>query len=228
MNSLNSLHLYEAILLLALRDKTGTFFSSTHYQFAIAGAILAELMLLKNVAMDGKYLHFSNRRMTGDLLLDECIDKIKTAKRHARIETWISRFANIKKLKHRVAEQLCQKGILQADEDKVLLIFTRKIYPELNPEPEHRIVNELYQAIFSDSEDIDPKTIILLSLAKQANLLTSTFNKKDLKTREGRMERIINGEITGQATKEAIQAMQAVVMVTCVLPAIMTSAVVTS
>jgi len=41
-------------------------------------------------------------------------------------------FAELKNLKHRIATQLCKRGILQAAEDKVFLFFTRKIYPEIN------------------------------------------------------------------------------------------------
>jgi hypothetical protein len=44
-----------------------------------------------------------------------------------------------------------------------------------------------------------------------------------LKARKTRIEQIINGEMTGKAAQEAIQAMQAAVMVACIMPAIMTT-----
>ena len=49
------------------------------------------------------------------------------------------------------------------------------------------------------------------------------FDKKQLKQRKKRIEQIVNGEITGKAAKDAIDAMKAAIMVTCIMPAIMTS-----
>ncbi len=49
MKPQNRLHIYEEILLLALRDKQGTIFYDVHYPQALAAAILAELLLIKKV-----------------------------------------------------------------------------------------------------------------------------------------------------------------------------------
>ncbi|MCK5618661.1 MAG: GPP34 family phosphoprotein, partial [Candidatus Krumholzibacteria bacterium] len=103
--------------------------------------------------------------------------------------------------------------ILRADEDKVLMIFSRKIYPEIDPEPEREIIDRLSDAIFTDTQDVDPRTVVLLSLAKSADILKVNFDKKKLKTRKKRIEQVVNGEMTGKATKDAIAAMQAAVMV---------------
>ena len=40
-------------------------------------------------------------------------------------------------LAHRLPDEaLCRRGILRMDEGKVLLLFKRKIYPELDPAPD--------------------------------------------------------------------------------------------
>jgi hypothetical protein len=106
-----------------------------------------------------------------------------------------------------------------------LLLFTRKIYPELNPVPERRLIERLRQAIFTDGRDIDPRTVVLVSLADSTGLLKVVFDKKKLKGRKDRIKEISNGEITGKAAKEAIQAMQAAVMVACIMPAVMTATI---
>jgi hypothetical protein len=126
---------------------------------------------------------------------------------------WVSRFARVKKLKHKVAKQLCRKGILRSDEDKLFLVFSRKVYPEINPEPERQILDRLRDAIFTETEQVEPRTAVLLSLARTTGVLKANFDKKKLKTRKDRIERIINGEVTGKATKEAIDAMKAAAMV---------------
>jgi len=220
----DSLFLHEEIMLLALRDEEGTVASGTMYQYAISGAILAELLLHNRIIIEQvkrkKLVHVVRTTPLGDPLIDECLEKITNAKRRSSLQAWVSRIAQIKKLKHRVADLLCQRGILRADEDKILLIFTRKIFPEINPEPETKLIERLREAIFSDSKNIDPRTVVLISLAHNAGLLKVVFDKKSLKKHKERIEMIIKGELVGKAAQEAIQAMQAAVMVTCILPAI--------
>jgi hypothetical protein len=213
----DTLFLHEEILLLALKDKEGTIASGTMYQYAIGGAILSELLLHQRIKVDGSkrknLVDLVSAAPVGEPLIDECLGRIAKAKRRAALKTWGARFATVKKLKHRLAEQLCKRRILKADEGKVLLIFTRKIYPEVNPVTEKRIVERLRKAIFTETRDVDPHTAVLVSLANSADLLKVIFDKKKVKSRKKRIEKIVNGEITGKATKEAIKAMQAAVMV---------------
>ena len=139
------------------------------------------------------------------------------------METWVSRFAGFKELKHRIAERLCEQDILRADRDKLLLIFSRRIYPEIDPTPEIELIGRLRKAIFTDTDHLDPRTAVLVSLASSADLLKTVFAKKDLAGRKQRIEKIINGEVIGEATQQAIAAVQAALLVTCILPTILTT-----
>ena len=222
------LPLQEEITLLALRDREGTIASSTTYPYAVGGAVLAELLLSGRVAVDEerkkKYPRVVSREPLGDPVIDECLERVANAKKRATLQTWVTRFAGVKNLKHRVAGELCRRGILRTEEDKILLIFSRKIYPEVDPRPEHEIVERLRQAIFTDSRNVDVRTVVLLSLARAADLLKGNFDKRELKTRKERIERVVNGEATGKATREAIEAMQAAVMVAVFVPVIAAAA----
>jgi len=224
----NTLFLHEEILLLALRDEEGTIASGgTMYQYAIGAALLAELLLSKRIEVEQsgkrKLVNLVSPTLLDEPLVDECLGKVNSAKRRAVLQTWVSRFAGVKNLKHRVAQQLCRRGILRADEDKVLLLFTRKIYPEVNPGPERELIRRLEHAIFTETRDIDPRTVVLLSLANSTGLLKIVFDKKKLKGRKARIEQIVKGEITGKATTEVIEAMQAAIFVTCIMPTLMTT-----
>jgi Golgi phosphoprotein 3 len=225
----NTLFLHEEILLLALRDKEGTIAFGTMYQYAIGAALLAELLLRKRIEVEQsgkrKLVNLIDPTPLGEPLIDECLNKISSAERRAVLQTWVSRFAGVKNLKHRAAKQLCKRGILGADEDKVFLLFSRKIYPEINPVPERELIRRLEYAIFTDARDIDPRTVVLLSLAKSTDILKVVFDKKKLKGRKARIKQIVNGEITGKAATEAIQAMQAAVMVACIMPSITTATI---
>ena len=224
-----TLFLHEEIMLLALRDEEGTIASGTMYQYAIGAAVLAELLLNKRIAVGEprrkKLVDLISSQPFGEPLIDQCLEKICNAKRRASLQMWVSRFAGVKNLKHRVALQLCERGILRASEDKILLLFARKIYPEINPEPERNLIERLRQAIFTDSRDVDSRTVVLVSLANSTGLLKVVFDKKELKGRKARIKEISDGEITGKAAKEAIEAMQAAIMVCCIMPAVTTAAI---
>ena len=227
----DNLFLYEEIMLLALKDEEGTIAAGTMYNYAVGGAIIAELLLSQKIVIDQskkKRVSVINPEPLNDPLIDEWLMKMASAKRPKTLQDWVSRIANTKDLKHRVATQLCQRGILKMDEETILLLFTRKIYPEINPEPERLIIDRLKNAIFADTDEIDARTIVLLSLAKSAEILPAIFGKKEIKQRKKRIERIVNGDIAGKATKEAIDAMQAAVMVACIMPAIMMTTINTS
>jgi len=217
----DQLYLHEEILLLALRDHKGTVASGTNYRYAIGGAILAELILEGRVAVDAekkkKFLRLVDSTPFGDPILDECLKKVVDAKKRAQLRAWVSKFAGVKKLKDKVAIQLCRKNILRSDEDRVMFVFTRKVYPELNPRPEREIMKRLDKAIFTDTRTVQPRTAVLISLAKSADVLKVNFDRKELKRRKKRIEQVINGDVAGKATKEAIEAMQAAVMATVII-----------
>lgn len=194
------------------------------YQQAAGGAILAELILSNRVraATEGRstYAVVEESGPLGDALLDECLAKMAAAKRRAKLSTWVGRFAGTKKLKHRAAEGLVRKGILREDEGRVLLLFTRRIYPELDSSAERRIIERLERAIFRDAADIDARTTVLVALAHHAGLLKANLDRPRLKDRRARIEAIIKGDAVGKATKQAIDAVHAAVMVAAILPVV--------
>ncbi len=215
------LFLYEEILLLALRDEEGTPHTSVFFDQAIAGALVAELLLAGRIKVDDKtknrLVSAVSRDPLGDELLDECLEQIYTAKRRAPLSNWVWKFSGMRKLKDRAALGLCRKGVLKADEDKVLLFFTRKIYPEADPTPEREIRKRLHEAIFGKEDIKDARTAVLISLANASDLLRTCFDKKELKARKKRIVSIVSGELTGAATQEAVQATQAALLLTTVI-----------
>ena len=210
MNPSSSLFLYEEIMLLALRNEKGTF-ATAYVEYAVAGAILAELLLEGRISLDDtrrKLVNMHNLRRTGDPIINECITKLKTAKRRASLATWLRRLARIGKLRHKVARQLCKRRIVRAREDTILLLFARRVYPEINPQPEKEIIERLRKAIFTSSKEIDPRTVVLVSLANGAGLLGQAFDRKKLRAQKKRIESIVKGEVIGGATKSVIEACQ--------------------
>jgi Golgi phosphoprotein 3 len=209
----DNLALHEEILLLALKNDKGTTAIESHLNLAMGGAILAELLLLGRIQVQKEkkkqFAIVSSTKPTGNTLLDECLGRIVESKKRQQLRTWVSRFSKIKKLKRRAAVQLCRQGILRESEDRVLFIFKRTIYPELDPRPERALVERLRRAIFTETSRVEPRTAVLVALAFHGDLLKYAFAKKMLKSRKKRIESLTSGEAVGDATKEAVQAVEA-------------------
>ncbi len=209
------LYLHEEVLLLALRNEEGTAPFGSNYAFSLAAAVIAELMLNRRIRIADKkrsLIEMTDALPVGDSILDDCLERIVKARRRARIETWVNRFVALR-LTDRVARSLCRKGVLKANEDRILWIFKRRIYPELNPEPERNLIERLRSAIFTDQKDISPRTAALLSLARPTGLLEMAFDRNDLKKRQDRLAKVCNGLVLGQATSESIEAAQQAAMI---------------
>lgn len=212
----HQLTMYEEMMLLALHDERGTTPFGSMHGYALAGAILAELLLRGAVELETvkkSRLVVAGGTLTGDALLDDCLARVRTAKRRASAQTWVSRFSQTKDLHRRVAERLRQKGVLRLEEGKFLLVFTRRQYPTVNPAPEKELLERVRHAIESD-EPVEPRTAVALSLARATGLLQPHFDKALLKERKARLESLENGEglmLAGEATRAALEAAAAAI-----------------
>jgi Golgi phosphoprotein 3 len=223
-NPTKHLALHEEVALLALRNDRGTVGGGAMYAQAAGGAILAELILTgrARAVTEGRstYAEPGDRTpSSGDAVLDECAGLIRAAKRRRKLAAWVQKFAGLRRLHHRVAAGLVAKGVLRESEGRVLLLFRRRVYPELDPSFERAIIARLESAIFREGE-VDPRTTVLLAIAHHSGLLKSNFDRKRLKTRRARIQSVIKGDAIGKATQEAIAAVQAAVMAAAVLPAV--------
>jgi hypothetical protein len=197
------------------------------YTQAAGGAILAELILEGRVQAitEGRstYGVVHNAAPLGDPVLDECLQKMATDKRRRKLVTWVQKFAGMSRMKHRVAEGLVDRRILRMEEKSLLLIFTRRVYPEIDPTHERRVIDRLRDAIMSDGNTVDARTTVLIGLGHHAGLLKANFEKTFLKPRRARIEAIGKGDAVGKATRQAIEAVQAAVMVAAIMPAVVAS-----
>lgn len=231
MRTRDNLFLHEEVLLLALRDREGTNESGVWLDKALGGAILAELLLSGRLEVERdkkkRFARVVNPDPLGDPVLDECLQRVVAAKKRQQLQTWVTRFANMKGLKRRVARGLCRMGVLREDEGTVLKIFRRIIYPEVDPGPERRIVARLEEAVFGDGP-IDPRTMVLVAIAQAGNLLKVHFDKKRLKTRKQRLKDVVAGEAAGSATAQAVAAAQAAAAMTVIIASTVATSAATS
>ena len=206
-----SLGLHEEIVLLTLRNDKGTPASSMH-AYAVAGAIVAELLLAERITLEARrrgqpLVQVARATQTGDPVLDDALERIRTAKRRAALDRWINRLARTATV-HATAVRLSRKGILALEEKRVLLLFHRTVYPEADPGPEQALLERVRGAIFDDGP-VDVRTAAVVALAHSAGLLRAHFPARELKARKDRIRRLGEGDQVADATRAAIAAVQA-------------------
>ena len=217
------LFLHEEVMLLALSEERGTVELGAWYEQAVGAAVLAELLLAGRVRLEADKRRTLvvpvDRDPLGEPLIDEWLERIHADPKRRKLDHWVSEVSDTSGLKRRVGRALADKRILRVEEKRVFFIL-RTTYPERDPEPERAIRARLHDAIFTDASDLDPRTVVLLSLAKNTGLLEYAFSKKQLKARAERIARIVSGEETGRAAREVIEAAEAMILVTCILPTV--------
>ena len=210
------LALYQETMLLAIRDDKGTF-SCGYFLYAIAGVIISELLLQQRIVAGSdkdQIVGVVDRSTTGDGILDEALDLIYSSTKPKKMQHWVSKTANLPKLKHRIAQQLCDLGILRHDEKTVLWIFTQQRYPEIDGTYEDNIRQRMADVMFNESVKPDDRTAVLIAVACHAGLLKANFSPEELRQYKKRIQQLSNGEILAtKATLAAIKAMQAAVAI---------------
>lgn len=206
----HELTLPEEAMLLALHDEKGTLAFGSMVGYAIAGGIIAELVLRMRIDVErvrrSTLVNVVNATPTGDLVLDSALEKMRTAKRRASVQSWVSRLARSRTNKT-LSERLRQRGILRRDEGRLLFVFRRDVYPTSDPTPERAAIGRMRSAIFDDAPT-DARTAILASLAHAAGLLHPIFGRRELKQRKQRLEELKSLSDDGVATEAAVQAVR--------------------
>ena len=220
-----SLYCHEEILLLALKDEEGTvqWQATRSYPYAIAGGILAELLLAQRIQVEDDDKHTVNAvdiAPLGEAVLDDYLNQIYAAKGRKTLQDWVLQLGQAKKLRDRVADGLCARGVLKKQEGKALLARRQTSYPERNPSPERRVIERLRQAVFTDSQQVEARTAILVALARGAGLLEIPFANEDLEPRRQRIGQIAGGQLTPDASRQAAQAIRVAAILASLIPAI--------
>ena len=120
-----------------------------------------------------------------------------------------------------------QRGIVARQEQTILWLFTRRVYPQVEAQPEQALRQRLRQAIKFDSGDVEPYTGVLIALTHHARMLPAILGRQAVKRHRKRIEQISKGERVAAATKDVIAACEAAMMVAVMIP-VMTATVVSS
>ena len=218
MLDLDDLSLHEQLLLLALNDEKGTM-QGQLFEYGAAGAMLTELLLRNCIVLDEskknkkRYVKVAATSSVGDPLLVELLAQVRMAKRPAPLSTWVRRAAGTRRLRHRIADRLRYRGILGKKEGRVLFVFSRQLYPTMNPAPEHELVERMRAAVLGE-DAVPPRTAVMVTLARQLDLLRHVLTRAELKARKRRLKDLDELGTSDEATRAAVAAVKEVIAAT--------------
>ena len=203
----------EELYLLAIDEDRGTVVKSANQvlNYALAGAILADLALQNKVASNDKgRLELMDTTETGDPILDAVLQKMRSSEKPRRSSFWISEIsAKPKKLRRKIEESLVGKGILIREDDRFLGIA--------QAEPGENTVTFKYQiktglrAGILATQTNDLRSLALLGLARSGKLLSLVFTADEQRIARRRIQETIVWEALGNATAQTIEEIDAAV-----------------
>lgn len=212
----------ESVLLLALADDTGEK-RGAYLNYALAGAALTELVLhgrlveLIEPPKPPKKLSIRSKSSVRDPFIDACMEVVADKGTDKEARAYIDSIAGKPSLTRDLYERLVKRGILSEAQSKVLF-FTVKKYPEANPAPEKALKDRLRKAI-AGTGPVDVRDAAIIALAHHSDLLPHNFERDFLKAHKARIKDISTGGLLPpNATKAAIEAVQAAVMIATLVP----------
>ncbi|MEU5691007.1 GPP34 family phosphoprotein [Actinosynnema sp. NPDC020468] len=212
---MSDLTLADELALLAYDDDGTRKLGQPNFGFGLAGAVLVELTLAGRIDVVDKHVTVTNPAPTGNPVLDLALTRIGDDKPR-RPKAWVDKLS--KGLPDQVLTGLVDAGVLRREEDRVLLLFPRTRYPApdgVQPPQETDARERLTRAVTGD-DPVDERTAALASLVRSVQYDRKVF--KDLPRAEvkARLKKISEGDWASEATRKAIEQVQAAIISTTI------------
>lgn len=202
--------LSEELFLMSLEDKKDgvKLLDSYKLPYALAGAILLELVLAGKIRLEGKKVFPSDATPGANPLANELLEKIAASKKVRKIENWVSSFGEKdKKLRKGILTSLVSRGVLSEQEKRFLWIIPYTGYANQDASARFTLKQQL-RAVVLGGTPLDEQSLALLSLVRAAGLEDHLFTRDEIKQARRRIEELTKSEAVGQAVVEAIQAVE--------------------
>lgn len=205
----------EQVLLLVLTDRTASLLRDTHFNYALGGAVLTELLLAGRIELEAtetqRLVTVVDETPTGDPVLDDGLGQIIGATRRSNPRRWVDRFADHDELHMRVARQLCRKDVLDEHPDRVVLVFRRLVFADLDPEVQEEVTGKVRDAIFGD-DTVDARVALTAVLARAGDILKAVFDEDEVAEHEERIENLLDRVEWSEDMKEAVREAESAVV----------------
>jgi golgi phosphoprotein 3 len=194
----------EDLLILTLPDHTGRSRGTPmNLSFALAGAVLIELMIRGRLRNDEKKrLLVVDAAPTDDEILDEALARMTKAKRLKRAQDWVAAFSTgLHQLKPRLMKRLVARGVARMEHRHFMGLFPYDYYFTFDPAPYIRIQARLSETLLMGKPP-EPQTSLLISLLYACQFISAHFPKGERKKARAKAAEIAKGDIIAKAVAD--------------------------
>jgi hypothetical protein len=206
-----TLSMPEELLLLMLDDETGRLQerAAPSGDYAIAGAILAELALAGRVDTDTNRLWVTNPAPTGDPLQDRVLAQLAAAKEPGDSRHWIETLgADADDYREQLFTRLVAKGVLRQVEGRFLWVFPERRYPMVSGKEEREVKARILGVLFND-EIPESRDSLLIGLCRAAGLFSLILAPHQLDQVQPRIDQVADLEELNRSLSDAIREIYA-------------------
>jgi hypothetical protein len=203
---LKHLTLADEIVVLMLHDDTGAIRAACANvaNIAIAGGVLMELALLGRIDTDLTSLFIVDPNPVGDKLLDQALQQIAAEPQKRSSGWWIERFGlHNGDLSGIVLGRLVEAGILRAEDQQFLWVFSRRAYPQNSGRAEREAKARLMSVIFDDALPT-PRDTLLVSLADSTGILDQMLSSKEMRKVSKRIAEVVALEEISRSVRAVV------------------------
>ena len=201
----------EEMLLLVLDDTSGTFITEPdiNINYALAGAVLADLALKGRIEADPDKLFVLDPKPTGDAVQDAVLARIAEADEVQDTAYWVAEIGQRgDEVREHLLSRLVERGILKRVEEKVLWVFETRRYPTIDGREEHEVKKRIMDTLLSEGAP-SHKDAVIVSLADACSLFRQMLADRELENLRSRIESIADSETIGVAVGETIRQVRA-------------------
>ena len=186
------LSLPQAMLLLSLDTETGKT-EGNFRRLAIAGATLAELLLLETIELrcdEGLQVLPRRHYQTLGAFLKKCDAEIGREKTVHSLQDWLIRLTQLEGFIPLLGDELCERGVLSKERAARLNLLKRTAWPTVSDRLEQHLITELSEVLFEQKHPTEPQRL-LIALSKSAGVLHHNFPVESLNANGHHIETLV-------------------------------------
>jgi hypothetical protein len=182
---------FEALFILTLDEDEGYIVESAleNLETALAGAVLAELVLQERIELRENRVVVTNQTFTKHPILDRALFDIQNESRLRKPRYWINTLAYQKLLKE-IGHDLVEQGVLSRHKKRLRLLAPPGDVQALTPPLKYSITSHLREIVLAGGQP-ELADQLLLSFLYHADLLRLVFTIGERKTASKEIKKLL-------------------------------------
>jgi hypothetical protein len=182
--------LVDELILLSIDEGNGRLVAPAKRRlpYVLAGATLEELALLGKVRVEENHrLVLVDPTASGDQILDEALDKIKSSEKPHKLPFWVEALVGKpKKMRQRMTQRLVDQGLVNEEDGHLSLVAPVADHPDYNASAKYWLKSRLREQVLAcNTTELHDQA--LLGLLRAGGLLFLVFTRDELRSARRRI-----------------------------------------